>query len=712
MRRPLWVNGLIVALSLGSLGLLWATRDVPSTSELLQREHKLLPTFRRDEVSALQLSEGKQELLLERSTKPGESGEFRIVKPWPERADIGTLNQFLGALDLASALRPASDVDDARAGLGPDSARRIRLTMAGKPLQIELGAAAPAPSGARYAAALLDGKRRVYVVSQGVASELSVPFEKFREPRLFDYARSDLERIRIERGNARLELELAGAASFFDSGQGRELASREVVERLQNGLSRLASEQLLEPEAARAALSGDVVRCIVSLADHRAPKITLTFGPTCPAAPELALVLREEPGRSARAGCIPREVAAAFEVNADGARLFAPFSARVDEVEELKVVMGDQKLDLARKDSGFVLRESSASEIPLEVGNARISLLLSVEGKRSPQASSALALESPAGEIVIQLAGASDAAHREQRVTLGKARADGSICLRRQADQVVLCVDRETARALSADATTLKGLSLLSFAPSDLSELRLETPGLSQRLLRLSDGSYRLEQPKGFAHDGALVSAAVQTLGTLQAVRWVAAHEEPSFGLSAPRLRAVLGLSAGERELKVGAPSDDGYFARLSPDPGVFVLPRAAFEDLAQPLIDRSLCPFTKSELVGLEFRGPSGVQTLSRQGDTWQGTSVSGGRAAELADAVSALRAELAVHLGAPKPDEGLRKPRFELELRGKNGQRRRLSFGARAVLHDTEVVFARRDDVDATFALAERAARELEAP
>src|SRR6185369_8990211 len=209
-------------------------------------------------------------------------------------------------------------------------------------------------------------------------------------------------------------------------------------------------------------------------------------------------------------------------------------------------------------------------EVPLDAGNQRVSAILGARGERPSAPLSALNLEPPAGDVTIQIAGGDEASHRQERVLVGRARHDGSVCLQRDADHVVICVDAQTARAFAPDATLLKGLNVLSFAPSELSTFSVDAAGLGERVRRHDDGSYELEEPKGFLHDGSLVADAVQTLGALQAARWVSASgDDPSFGLTSPRLRVGISLSAGgpTRELFVGAPTEGGYFARVSPDP-------------------------------------------------------------------------------------------------------------------------------------------------
>jgi hypothetical protein len=712
MRRQLLVNGAIMALALGTLGVVWITRQAPTTTELEARKDKLFPTFRKDDVTRLRLSSPGQELELQRDSAAGASGDFRIEKPWAERADVASVNQLLGSLELASALRPADGVSAEQAGTRAP-ALQIQLEMPGKHARIALGGPAPAPAGARYAEVETGGVTKLFVVSQGVASELLVPFDKFRETRLLDYGRNDFAKLTFEQGNTKLELEQrAHAACFFQGKSGSEQCSREVAERIFTALSRLSTEVFVEPEPARAALGQDAVRLRLELVDKTAAPITLSFGSTCPKAPEQALVLREQAGSQPRAGCIPPDVVAALRVTPDELELAGPFAARTDEVEELRISQGGQKLELARKDKAFVLRAPSSAEVPLDAGNQRISAILSARGERQSGAPlSALNLEPPAGDVTIQIAGGDEASHRQERVLVGRARHDDSVCLQRDADHVVLCVDAQTARAFAPDATLLKGLNVLSFAPSELSSFSVSAAGLEERVRRLDDGSYELEEPKGFLHDGSLVADAVQTLGALQAARWVSATgDEPSFGLASPRLRVSVRLSAGgPRELVVGAPTEGGYFARVSPDPGVFVLPRSSYLQLAAPLIDRALCPISQGDLARIELKAGARTQVLERSGEAWKGNGVSPTRTSELVETLSALRADFTVHLGPARPDEGLAKPSLTISLRDTHGKVYRVLLGARATLDDADIVYARLDGVDATFALSLRTATQL---
>lgn len=709
MRRQLLVNGALVALALGTAALVWTTRDKPTTVELDARKNKLFASFDKDGVSRLSLGRAGQVLELERNPH---SGDFRILRPWAERADVATVSQLLASLELASWLRPAPGTSDAQAGL--DQALDIQVTIAGKTQKIRLGGPAPSPTGAHYAVISSESGSQRVVVSGGVVSELDVPFDKFRETRLLEYGRRELKSLSIESKLGRSELEQREHGAFFVVSNGHaELSQPAALERLLTALSRVASERFVEPEAARAALGNDAVTVAVESSEPGASPLTLRFAAQCPSAPELGLVLREAPQQAPRAGCLATDVVAALRIRPEELRLDGAFAATPDAVEELSLRIGSQKLELARKDKGWLLRSPSQSELALEAGNQRLEALLGARGARPPaDDAKTLGLEPPAGEATIQVAGGDEASHREERLRIGQVRADGSVCVERLLDGVHLCFDKATAAALSADASLLRSPSVLHFAPSELASLTIDAGELHERLLRSADGSYQLEAPRGFAHDGSLVADAVQTLGTLQAVRWVASLEQPSFGFDKPRLRASVQLASGApRELSVGASTEGGSFARLGPDPAVFVLSTLALADLETPLLDRALCPFAQSELSRIELRLGARKVVFSRTGEAWQAGRLPATQVTQLVDTLGALRAEQALHTGAAAPREGFAKPSGSIAFTDQHGKIVWLFLGAHGALAEEPIIYARRDDVDATFALAARTAQDLEA-
>lgn len=678
MQKALLLNGALIALALGSLGVVWATRDAPTTGDVLARKNQLFPELSLAKISAVELSNGERTLELRR-----EGSEFRIVAPWSERADVATMNKWLNAADMAMVERPADGVSDARAGFGP-SAFRAQIDAGGELLKLTLGGPAPTPTGARYAKVEAAGRTRIGVVRGSVASELEIPFDQFRETRLLEYGRRELAKLTLESSAGTIELEQRERGAFFVRvGSRWELAHPRAVRVIVEHLARLTTERFIEPEAARAALGASPVRLKLEPRDAPDSPVSLTLGGSCPSDAQLAVLLREQPGRAARAGCVDTSVVRGLSLEADAARLRGPFAAEADEIEELRVVRGAQKLELSRKDNGFVLRAPTSSEVPLNVGNQRIQAILNAQGELATSD----VVGAGSGEVTIQIAGGDEASHREERVLLGEPSANGGVCFKRLSDDVTRCVNEEHAGDLEPDARLLRNLSLLEFSPSELSSFSVETPELQQRVLRRPDGGYELEAPKGFSHDAARVTEAVQRLGSLQALRWVAARDEPAFGFEHASLRVQVRLASTDepRELVVGAKQRGAYFARLSPDPAVFLLAGEVYSLLSEPLIDRSLSPIPEAELDRVELQARGGKPHAPE---------------AKLREALLALRASGVAHLGPARPSEGFRAPQLTLSFVAKSGKKANVKIG-RCEPQESAPCYARRDDVDATFTL-----------
>lgn len=688
MRRPLLINGALLALALGTFGLVWATRDAPTTGDLLARKNQLFSELVLDQVDGVQLTRGKEQLELRR-----EGGEFQIVKPWRERADVATINKWLTAADMAQVERPADGVSPEQAGFGPE-AYRASLQMGSRKLELTLGGPAPTPTGARYAQVKSNGSSQVFVVRGSVASELELPFDTFRETRLLEYGRRELKRISLQSPAGTVELEQREHGAFFVKvGSRWELARPAALRVLSEQLARLSSELFVEPEQARAALTAadaTAVRLKLEPLEPGAAPVSLSLGGKCPKAVEQALVLREQAGRAPRASCIDASLVDELKLEPEAVRLRGPFQADADEVEELQISRGAHKLDLARKDRAFVLRAPSRADVPLRAGNQRLEAILSAEGELAPSDAVPAA---GTGELTIQIAGGDPSSHREERVVLGPPRPDKSVCFRRLADGVTRCVKAAQAAELEPDARLLRSLSVLDFAPSQLASFSVETPGLKQRVVRNSDGTYRLEQPAGYAHDAARVADAVQSLGTLEAERWLAPADAAATGFEPPSLRVTIQLASPPetRELVVGARLPGGYYARLTPDPAVFVLGGALLEALQEPLIERSLCPFPDADVRDVTYR---------RAG---QPPRAADGR---LRETLVSLRATGVSHLGAPRAAEGFGAPGLTLEYASTQGQLARVLIGV-CEPGDTARCYARRDGVDATFTLEGELAR-----
>jgi hypothetical protein len=307
----------------------------------------------------------------------------------------------------------------------------------------------------------------------------------------------------------------------------------------------------------------------------------------------------------------------------------------------------------------------------------------------------------------------------EEVVELGRPGADGRLPVRRLGDGQVLLVPRDMALAYAVDATLLRSPKLLEFSASQVSKLEIEFHGERQLLTRSEAGVFELLEPAGAQHDGALALELLQALGALETERWVADADDGSFGLQRPRARARLSLRPGDGgpataiTLSIGADTVAGVFAALDSNPGVFVLERSLVRQLTTLLLTRALLPELSSiERIDVERRGKT--LTLVRRGAELvaaQGSELPPSAVSRVLAALTTLRAEAAVHTGPARLDEGFANPSLIVRLTPKAGRGAPsvLRLGASDSWQEMRIVYARREGIDATYALAQRVAHEL---
>jgi hypothetical protein len=397
------------------------------------------------------------------------------------------------------------------------------------------------------------------------------------------------------------------------------------------------------------------------------------------------------------------------------------FSLRTDEIESVSLKRGGERIELRRSERGFELGLApSTTPVELETGNRWLDALVGVRGRRIPDAGlKTLGLEPPAGSITLRSSTVEHSPKFEETVLLGAPQADGSLPISRRYDGVVLSLAPEAARALSSDASPLRGRRLLDFGPSELRSLTVITSGERERLRRTESGVFELVEPRGFSHDAGLVLDLVQALGTLEADRWVSGHEDASFGFAKPlaRVEAELTRTAepARFRLDVGAETSGGYFAKLDTTPGVFVLPRAFVHDLTTPLLARDVFVVDPARLAGITLRIEQRRFELVRGDGGFRAAAGSAELSPALVErlvaAVTSLRAEAALHTGPARPAEGLAQPEIELGLRVAIPRDELISvrIGAESSFRGSPIRFARRSGVDATYGIPAASIREI---
>jgi hypothetical protein len=408
------------------------------------------------------------------------------------------------------------------------------------------------------------------------------------------------------------------------------------------------------------------------------------------------------------AACVPAEATEGLRVNPESIADKRVFDLKPDDVEELTIARGDKVIELVRKGSGWKMRKPDERDVPGADAKGFIDGLVKVEGELVSGIDPKTAgLEPARGTLKIIQPASGSQVHPEQRIEIGDER-DGGLLLRRSVDGTILRVSKDGARLFDASTTSIRSTDLLDIASEQIRKTTVVWESGKQVIVRGPAG-FKLETPPGYVADGALSADLFEALAKLSAERWVAER----FGLGTPRVTAQFeGTQDGGAntwKLLVGARSGDGAYARLEPEPAVFLLSRNVEQALTSWVIDRSVFILDPSEVLSISLAGNGKSASIKGDKGRWQATAGGLSEAAveKVRDAFVQMRAEGAVHTGAAQDSEGLDKPLLEVVVKRAPGHEARSSdirirIGRGDVWRTMNIYYARREGIDATYALA----------
>jgi Domain of unknown function (DUF4340) len=724
----------LTVLAAGGIAAVLADRGSVTTDEATERKKNLFEAFRPDDVTAITVAAQGETATIARGDLDDAGQRRWQVEIAGARypADESLVDRYLSALEMGTADRwvPAGSIDRAAFGLGSPV---VEVTVAmGKPrIHLAVGGPAPIPVGGRYAE--IEG-RGVAVISRELFASLDARPEELRARALVPYSIGDAASLSIRIGDGGARALTHKGASFLLEGGGPDGAVRAgpaAVEKIGAALGGLEADAFLDPAEAEKAL---VVQASVTIAprDPGRGEVAIDLGGPCPGHPDDLVAVRRKPDRTA--ACVARDAIEALSAAdlVDRRALAAP----IDQVAEIKIEGGGHKVELARKGPQWHLRSPEDRPLDAETGRAFAEALLAVEADRLVPGGDrrALGLDPPRATLrlisVVPGAGA-DGGDEERIETLEIGAEQGAMVhVRRAEDGATLEIPKDRAAPLLPDATALRARKVFDEPEDSVRSIRVEGGGRVQKLARGDDGAFHLVEPRGEGLEADLVLAGElgRALASLTAERWIGA-KEPSFGLDAPRLviEAELGdrpdAGARGRSLRVaiGAPSASGSFAQAGGDDAVFLAPHALEEAADRWLLDRTLTRVAPETIARATITADRGkAVTIERSGEVLQiagapASPVSSARAATIRDALADLMAEGAVGIGPPDKRWGFDKPSLDVlvERAGVGTSAKvppvHLRFGAADAFQGTRVYYARRDGVDATFAIAQERVRPL---
>jgi hypothetical protein len=726
-------TAILVALCAAMGGYLFLTKDRISSTEQTERRSNLFRVFRRDDLGKIVVHREGDDYTLLRDRARRDAGE---VDTWKiqasgrtELADESMIDGLLSALELSFPERriAATEVDKDKFGL--TTPRLVTtLTMGTLTTTLRLGGPAPTPEGAVYAE--VDGE--VSVVKMSRLGALDRPAEAYTSRRLSPYLSTELTKITILVAAAegatpkKQVLERQQDGSFFLEGQ---LLDRFSFDKALSAFADLTLTATLDEAAAKAAQPANQAWTTVTLdplplEGKPRPAITLRLGGSCPLKGHEDETVARREGDNPTAGCVERAAAEAL-----GERLrpeLRAFRFREDEVEEISLSRGTQKLEIARKDKGFHQRLPEERDLALEEARGFVKALVSSKAESIlPPGDDPKELAHPVGEVRLTATARPDAEVGTERIVIGEPRADGKVPVKRETDGAVLIFSKEAADAFLPRATSLRPHRILDRKPEDVRRI-VVTPGTgsearAQTVVRGDDAVWSLAQPSGLPLDAGVATDMAEAVARLTAERWVADQNDGSFGLEKPSLTVEVTFAsddpAAKLRLTLGDPVPGGVLAQRAGDSAVFVLPTSWVTTLSDLAIDRQALSLDDHDIekVTLTEKGKGLDQVPPASYAYENGTFVAkaGGstRSAErVREALAGLRAETALHTGPARPSEGLSSPRLVIAATGTKGKPDvRLSIGSSDTFRGKAIVYVRREGLPVTFVVPEARVRPL---
>jgi len=710
----------IILVALAGAAATWlfvAEKGRVTTEERQARHGRVFTAWRGDDVEKIAIVSSQ--------------GSFTVVRRHPDErddrsfsiessegvapADPQSVDQILSTLDLATFRRevPKGSVD--RSAMGLDAPKvRIEIVMGDLTARLTIGNDAPAESGV-YAE--VDGDR-VIVVAATLAKAIDVGEGALRDKKLVPYASPDLAKITLAGASvARFERATwpasRGTAFRLEGGGPRvdARAFRDVVE----GLGSLAADVLIEGESAP-----DEAKVVITLTPKEGPDAVLALGAPCPGHADLVVAARRAPTKLV--GCVAADAITAFLRPRTAFEDRHIVGTSRDELIEVKVSASGQTLEMARRGTGFFVRKPEEQSVPDVAARGFVDALIGATGDLESVAAKDLDGDGAATLRVISRPVAEGDPERIETLQIGPIKA-GKRAIRREEDGAGLWVAETAVRPLLVGELVLRDRKIIDVPAEKVREVAVLEPGTEQRVRR-AGSAIELVQPRGtgLVADEQWGRELLDRSAQLEAMRWLASADDGSFDLAPPRatieirIEDQLGKPESERTVRIalGARGDDGTFAQVVGKPEVFLAPPEIEAAAMRPLIDRGAFSVRTADVKRLLVRAGTHApfELEKRDGALLAVVSGSKGalsRASRIRDGLDDLVAITAVAVGDAKKEQGLDAPVLTLEVTPIEGRPYRVVVGAADVLGGSAIHYARRSDVDATFAVAPSGVRTL---
>lgn len=731
-------------------------RHQASTDELRDRGDRVLPGFDRDRVDTIVLGEGDERVELERvksdqpdATPPGAVGEWKVIHPRELDADPGAVDKLLSAVDWLERRRTVDleKTGKSLAALGLAEPRRVvSIKLRGRDVTLKLGGKAPG-KGLYLSVSTHD---EVYVVEEEFLEQISKEVGDLRDKRLGQIRVSEVDAVRI---TGRFHAQQQSDERWELQAPIKMRANTRGIEDVVRDLERLRAERFIADDVTEERLSEyglDRPSREVTVSIEDTPSLTLRFGDACEGHSDEVYATALGSGTVA---CVGQEILDELDIDPQTLRDMRPTSLDADQLEQLEITRGGEQLTLRRRDERWTMvTGDDADDDGVAADEENVAAFIeALEGVSADDvvadlAGTGLEGEDPRADVRIRLVRTDDRGEDILYFAVEPTR----VLLRRGDEAIALALPASFEASLSVDALDFRDRLLLDEDDRNAEELEVTLSGPltpTRQLLKRRETRWDLTTPLEFRADDVAVRDIVRSVSTLRTERFVAASPIAEHGLSRPRIQLRIRFAgsdddteadggtepsdgsseagsddraSGPREhvLLIGNEAEDGWYARLDgDDQTVFLIQPSLVEQLDSPLIDRDLFAVEEELVQGLIIeRGGEDRVEVERGDNGWTSgeTRAPEGAVDAIIARLEVVRASEVLGFGQPGAETGLRSPRARLFLRlsaadEERTEERVIIIGSAYGDDDTRRVYVRREDVDVTFGVPERAVRPI---
>jgi hypothetical protein len=439
-----------------------------------EREEALL-SLKKEDVTAFTLTNPEGSFRVEKK-----EGKWRIVKPLDLGADEDQVESLLTNIGAAKRYDPVETSELEQYGLdNPRETITLECETTGEKQTLYIGV--ESTSSGRYFATTR-GDKTVFTVASHIRNFMDKNLYFLRDKTVFDIKEDDISKIEIAREKEKIILEKRGENEWRISSPVEDKADIMAVRNLLSDIETLRATSFEEDDNTTPGYYGlDIPRIRLSIG-CRDTTPTLTIGREDPAAPRF---FTQKDG-SGEIFTVSRRFVEELEKDAGKFRSSEVFRIPVEDIREIKIIVGDSFVSLVReKDDkwGFQgtpdvpVNQGKVQDLLLEIGALRI---LSFEDE-SPASLEPFGLSSPRARLILY------PEDREQKeiLSFGNKAEDRDICFARISYRpLIFGLDWTKVCNFYLTRHDLQDRRLFTFSSDDIHLVEIREPGQKRYLER------------------------------------------------------------------------------------------------------------------------------------------------------------------------------------------------------------------------------------